>query len=53
MRGINAFSAEGPGDRKLWMLYRVLALFPRASIRDMRYLQFATVARQRRNPAQA
>jgi SAM-dependent methyltransferase len=42
--GINEFGGM-EGDGRLWLLYRVIALLPVSSIRDMRYVQFAAVAR--------
>jgi SAM-dependent methyltransferase len=39
--GINPFSRGG----RSWLIYRLMSLWPSAGIRDMRYLQFAIVAR--------
>jgi 2-polyprenyl-3-methyl-5-hydroxy-6-metoxy-1,4-benzoquinol methylase len=44
LEGINPFYSVEQGDRWLWRYYRVLSLFPVASIKEMRYLQFAVVA---------
>jgi SAM-dependent methyltransferase len=42
--GINAFGGMDCSSA-LWLLYRVLALWPAPGIHDMRYVQFAIVAR--------
>ena len=44
--GIHSFGGMDCSSR-LWLLYRMMALLPLASIHDMRYVQFALVARPR------
>jgi 2-polyprenyl-3-methyl-5-hydroxy-6-metoxy-1,4-benzoquinol methylase len=42
---IEGINGRNPRASILWTVYRLIALWPKSSIREMRYLQFATVAR--------
>jgi 2-polyprenyl-3-methyl-5-hydroxy-6-metoxy-1,4-benzoquinol methylase len=44
--GINSYHSMEASDEKLWNYYRVLQRIPSDSIHDMRYLQFAIVAKR-------
>jgi 2-polyprenyl-3-methyl-5-hydroxy-6-metoxy-1,4-benzoquinol methylase len=45
IQGLNAYFKMEASDRKLWRIYKPLSFIPVAGIRDMRYLQFAVVAK--------
>lgn len=45
IEGINAWFKMDEGDQRLWRIYWPLSFIPAAGIHDMRYLQFALVAR--------
>lgn len=45
LKGINAFLDFEPDQRAIWRRYSFLSWVPVAGIKDMRYLQFAVVAR--------
>jgi SAM-dependent methyltransferase len=45
IEGINPYFKMEASDGKLWRYYKLLSLFPQSGIRDMRYLQFAVVAK--------
>jgi 2-polyprenyl-3-methyl-5-hydroxy-6-metoxy-1,4-benzoquinol methylase len=45
LKGINPFLSMEPGDSKLWRRYRLCSWMPICGVRDMRYLQFAAVAK--------
>jgi SAM-dependent methyltransferase len=44
LEGINDYCQLIPADRALWRYYKLLSLFPKRGIRDMRYLQFGVQA---------
>ena len=43
--GINPFISQGSGDKALWRRYSLFSWLPITSIKDMRYQQFAIVAK--------
>ncbi len=53
IEGINACFKMEDADGKLWRLYKLFWFMPVAGIRDMRYLQFAVVAKAGRRHATA
>ena len=48
IQGINDFFQIEPDDKELWWKYRFLSWLPIRSVREMRHLQYAVVARRRR-----
>jgi SAM-dependent methyltransferase len=49
LQGINEFAYMQDGDNRLWKYYRLVRLLPNRHIHDMRYLQYAVIARAK-NP---
>ncbi len=47
IQGINPFYNMDPGDGKFWRIYRLISWLPIASLQDMKYLQFAVVAKKK------